>query len=121
MRFNDGKVSPSGTLLVGRMHSKWRDGNPGRLYRLDPGSRCASPVFLFYFFSIHSYIQSSNVRGGNMTHLQLPPVLVLRASRDASWRPDSQLSIQAVNEPVGGRSGTRPLISWTPSAVSSWR
>lgn len=40
MRFNDGKVSPQGSLLVGRMHSKWRDGNPGRLYRLDPGSRC---------------------------------------------------------------------------------
>ena len=29
-----------GTLLVGRMHAKWRDGERGRLYRLDPGSRC---------------------------------------------------------------------------------
>ncbi|EFN53462.1 hypothetical protein CHLNCDRAFT_136730 [Chlorella variabilis] len=38
MRFNDGKVSPQGTLLVGRMHCKWRDGQRGRLYRLDPGS-----------------------------------------------------------------------------------
>ncbi|PRW33693.1 SMP-30 gluconolaconase LRE domain [Chlorella sorokiniana] len=38
-RFNDGKVSPQGTLLVGRMHAKWRDGEHGRLYRLDPGSR----------------------------------------------------------------------------------
>ena len=37
MRFNDGKVSPQGTLVVGRMHSKWRDGQRGRLYRLDPG------------------------------------------------------------------------------------
>lgn len=42
MRFNDGKVSPQGTLLVGRMHSKWRDGQRGRLYRLDPGSRRAA-------------------------------------------------------------------------------
>lgn len=41
MRFNDGKVSPQGSLVVGRMHSKWRDGQRGRLYRLDPGSRCA--------------------------------------------------------------------------------
>lgn len=39
MRFNDGKVSPQGSLVVGRMHSKWRDGQRGRLYRLDPGSR----------------------------------------------------------------------------------
>ncbi len=38
-RFNDGKVSPQGSLLVGRMHAKWRDGERGRLYRLDPGSR----------------------------------------------------------------------------------
>ncbi|GAB4813394.1 hypothetical protein N2152v2_000440 [Parachlorella kessleri] len=38
MRFNDGKVSPQGVLVVGRMHSKWRDGKAGRLYRLDPGS-----------------------------------------------------------------------------------
>ena len=39
MRFNDGKVSPAGSLLVGRMHNKWRDGERGRLYRLDPSSR----------------------------------------------------------------------------------
>lgn len=38
MRFNDGKVSPQGTLVVGRMHAKWREGQRGRLYRLDPGS-----------------------------------------------------------------------------------
>lgn len=37
-RFNDGKVSPQGSLLVGRMHSKWRDGQRGRLYALHPGS-----------------------------------------------------------------------------------
>lgn len=37
-RFNDGKVTPKGTLLVGRMSTRWRDGEPGRLYRLDPGS-----------------------------------------------------------------------------------
>jgi hypothetical protein len=35
MRFNDGKISPQGTLIVGRMHSKWRVGNPGTLYKLD--------------------------------------------------------------------------------------
>ena len=35
MRFNDGKISPQGTLIVGRMHSRWRDGNPGTLYKLD--------------------------------------------------------------------------------------
>ncbi|KFM27943.1 Regucalcin [Auxenochlorella protothecoides] len=37
-RFNDGKVSPSGTLLIGRMSNKWRKGARGRQYRLDPGS-----------------------------------------------------------------------------------
>ncbi|KAL6784993.1 hypothetical protein ACKKBG_A02000 [Auxenochlorella protothecoides x Auxenochlorella symbiontica] len=37
-RFNDGKVSPSGTLLIGRMSNKWRKGERGRQYRLDPGS-----------------------------------------------------------------------------------
>ena len=39
MRFNDGKVTPQGTLLVGRMHAKWREGKRGRLYALDPGAR----------------------------------------------------------------------------------
>ena len=43
MRFNDGKVSPQGVFVVGRMHSKWRDGKAGRLYRLDPGSRWDTP------------------------------------------------------------------------------
>ena len=33
MRFNDGKGSPGGNLIVGRMHSSWRKGHPGRLYR----------------------------------------------------------------------------------------
>lgn len=42
-RFNDGKVSPAGSLLVGRMHAQWRDGQRGRLYRLDPGSRWVLP------------------------------------------------------------------------------
>lgn len=33
MRFNDGKVVPRGThLIVGHMDSKWREGNPGKLY-----------------------------------------------------------------------------------------
>ena len=33
MRFNDGKASPGGMFIVGRMHMGWRDGNWGRLYR----------------------------------------------------------------------------------------
>ena len=33
MRFNDGKGSPGGAFIVGRMHSSWRNGEPGRLYR----------------------------------------------------------------------------------------
>lgn len=33
MRFNDGKGSPGGSLIVGRMHTNWRQGEPGRLYR----------------------------------------------------------------------------------------
>lgn len=37
MRFNDGKVSPGGAFIVGRMHLKWRDGNRGKLYALRPG------------------------------------------------------------------------------------
>ena len=38
MRFNDGKVSPQGTLVVGRMHAAWRTRQPGRLYALLPGA-----------------------------------------------------------------------------------
>ncbi|KAK9805523.1 hypothetical protein WJX72_003241 [[Myrmecia] bisecta] len=34
MRFNDGKASPAGVFVVGRMHNKWRDNNPGRLYAM---------------------------------------------------------------------------------------
>ena len=34
MRFNDGKASPGGVFIVGRMHMDWRNGQPGRLYRL---------------------------------------------------------------------------------------
>ena len=34
MRFNDGKVSPQGTFVIGRMHSKWREGNKGAVYAL---------------------------------------------------------------------------------------
>ena len=33
MRFNDGKGSPGGAFIVGRMHASWRNGEPGRLYR----------------------------------------------------------------------------------------
>ena len=32
-RFNDGKASPGGAFIVGRMHMNWRKGEPGRLYR----------------------------------------------------------------------------------------
>lgn len=40
MRFNDGKVAPSGTaLIVGHMHSKWREGHQGRLYSWSVESR----------------------------------------------------------------------------------
>lgn len=37
MRFNDGKVSPQGAFVVGRMHTAWRQGEKGRLYCLAPG------------------------------------------------------------------------------------
>ena len=53
MRFNDGKVSPKGAFIVGRLHSKWRDGHTGAVYRLDvarralvrvlDGAACAMP------------------------------------------------------------------------------
>ena len=33
MRFNDGKGSPGGAFIVGRMHASWRNGEQGRLYR----------------------------------------------------------------------------------------
>lgn len=35
MRFNDGKASPAGVFVVGRMHNNWRGGENGRLYWLD--------------------------------------------------------------------------------------
>lgn len=34
LRFNDGKVSPRGVFVVGRLHSKWRDGFKGSVYAL---------------------------------------------------------------------------------------
>jgi sugar lactone lactonase YvrE len=34
MRFNDANCSPSGELFAGYMHTQWRDGNKGYLYRL---------------------------------------------------------------------------------------
>ena len=34
LRFNDGKVSPRGTFVVGRLHSKWREGHKGAVYAL---------------------------------------------------------------------------------------
>lgn len=33
MRFNDGKASPGGAFIVGRMHMQFAEGVPGRLYR----------------------------------------------------------------------------------------
>ena len=33
MRFNDGKASPRGVFVVGRMHLQFADGMPGRFYR----------------------------------------------------------------------------------------
>ena len=32
-RFNDGKASPGGVFLVGRMHMQFTEGVPGRFYR----------------------------------------------------------------------------------------
>ena len=34
LRFNDGKVSPKGAFVIGRLHSKWRDGEKGAVYCL---------------------------------------------------------------------------------------
>ena len=34
LRFNDGKASPKGAFVVGRLHSKWRDGLKGAVYAL---------------------------------------------------------------------------------------
>ena len=46
LRFNDGKASPRGTLVVGRLHSRWRDGLKGAVYALGkkkgPGSSPSS-------------------------------------------------------------------------------
>ena len=44
MRFTDCQATPAGSLLLGRMHSKWRDGQRGRVYRLDPGSAALEEV-----------------------------------------------------------------------------
>lgn len=35
MRFNDGKASPQGCLVAGRLHSGWRDGHTGAVYVLE--------------------------------------------------------------------------------------
>lgn len=34
-RFNDGKATPQGVFIVGRMNSAWREGEPGKLFALD--------------------------------------------------------------------------------------
>jgi hypothetical protein len=58
LRFNDGKASPEGVLVVGRMHAKWREGYRGRLYKsgsphtLEPCP--ASVPGLVCFFSVRS-------------------------------------------------------------------
>ena len=34
-RFNDGKATPQGVFIVGRMNRAWRDGQPGKLFAMD--------------------------------------------------------------------------------------
>ena len=46
LRFNDGKVSPGGTFVVGRLHARWRDGMKGAVYALRkraPAAAAAGP------------------------------------------------------------------------------
>lgn len=40
MRFNDAKCSPDGTLFAGYMHTKWREGNRGRVYMINNILNC---------------------------------------------------------------------------------
>ena len=34
-RFNDGKATPQGVFIVGRMNKAWREGQPGKLFAMD--------------------------------------------------------------------------------------
>ena len=34
-RFNDGKATPQGVFIVGRMNRAWREGQPGKLFAMD--------------------------------------------------------------------------------------
>ena len=34
-RFNDGKATPQGVFIVGRMNRLWREGQPGKLFAMD--------------------------------------------------------------------------------------
>ena len=34
-RFNDGKATPQGVFIVGRLHRDWRGGQPGKVFALD--------------------------------------------------------------------------------------
>ena len=43
-RFNDGKASPGGVFLVGRMHLDFDDGQPGRFYRCLGDSLFSNPI-----------------------------------------------------------------------------
>jgi hypothetical protein len=59
LRFNDGKVSPQGAFILGRMHSDWRKGERGRLYSLDPGAAALRELL----------VESGGGGGGGGAHL----------------------------------------------------
>lgn len=59
-RFNDGKATPQGVFIVGRMNRAWRDGQPGKLFAMDlrvPGNSFGlmtilGPTEVSHFISI---------------------------------------------------------------------
>lgn len=98
LRFNDGKVSPGGVFVIGRLHSKWRDGFKGAVYALrkkkqrgesDPSD--SSPSSSSSEWALERVLGSDEVGMGN----------------GMAWRPrmEGKAEGEGEGEGGGGRGG----------------
>ena len=67
LRFNDGKASPGGAFIVGRMNMDWRNGAPGRLYRQTLSS-CAQA---------QKHCKSNRIPCSQSDELYIPNLMIL--------------------------------------------
>eukprot|EP00887_Chlorella_sp_A99_P003203 scaffold9.g3203.t1 len=100
MRFNDGKVSPQGTLVVGRMHAKWREGQRGRLYRLDPG-RCAAAGMVMHPSPGH---YSGTLVNALLHHCGLPAMRLARGAAPPASLAGAAGAAASADEELAGEA-----------------